>query len=75
MRDEAALLYLQMGRWREATAQYESAARLKPESALAHFNLATAQMLGGRLDEASPLPEALRLKPDYASARKISATS
>jgi tetratricopeptide (TPR) repeat protein len=69
LRDEAAWLYLRMGRWSDATAHYEAAARLKPESALVHFNLATALMLEGRLQEAiGSFREALRLKPDYAAA-------
>jgi tetratricopeptide (TPR) repeat protein/mono/diheme cytochrome c family protein len=69
LRDEAALLYLQTGRWQEAVAHYKSVVQLQRQSADAHFNLATALMLGGQLEEAvSSFREALRLKPDHAAA-------
>jgi tetratricopeptide (TPR) repeat protein len=70
LRDEVALLYLRMGRWREAAANYEQTVRLRPDSETVHFNLATALMVGGRLEEAATrYREAIRLKPDYAAAR------
>lgn len=69
LHDDAAMLYLQLGRTREAVAQFEASVKLKPGSAAAHFNLATAQTRAGRLEEAiGEYRQALQIKPDYANA-------
>ena len=46
------MLYLQLGRAREAMAHFEASVRLKPESAATHYNLGTAQTRAGRFEEA-----------------------
>jgi tetratricopeptide (TPR) repeat protein len=69
LHDDVALLYLEMSRAQEAAAHLEASARLKPESAAAHFNLGTALTVAGRLDEAiDQYRQALQIKPDYAPA-------
>ena len=52
LHDDVAMLYLQLGRTREAVAHFEASVKLKPQSAAGHFNLATEQTRAGRLDEA-----------------------
>jgi tetratricopeptide (TPR) repeat protein len=69
LHDDVAVLYLQLGRAREAVAHFEASVRLKPQSAAAHFNLGTAQTRAGRLEEATgEYRQALQIKPDYANA-------
>ena len=47
------------------------AVRLKPDFAIAHFNLGCVLLEQAKRDEAmTHLREALRLKPDYAEAKK-----
>ena len=48
----AGSLGLEMGRWREAVTHYGATVPFNPESASVHFNLATALMLAGRLENA-----------------------
>jgi tetratricopeptide (TPR) repeat protein len=69
LHDDAALLYLQLGRAREAVGHFEASAKLRPQSSAAHFNLGTALTMAGRLDEAvGEYRDALRIQPDYANA-------
>jgi tetratricopeptide (TPR) repeat protein len=69
LHDDIAVLYLDLGRAREAAAHFEASVRLKPESAAAHYNLATALTLAGRQDEAvDQYRQALRIRPDYPLA-------
>ena len=69
LHDDVAVLYLHLGRAREAAAHFEASLRLKPESPVAHFNLGTALTVTGRLDEAiGHYRQALQLRPDYALA-------
>ena len=69
LRDDIALLYLDLGRGREAAAHLEVSVKLKPDSAAAHFNFGTALTVAGRLDDAvGELQQALRLQPDYGAA-------
>ena len=58
-----------MGRPLDASRHFEEVARLKPQSAPAHFNLATALAAPGRLEEAvGQYQQALTLQPSYALA-------
>jgi tetratricopeptide (TPR) repeat protein len=69
LHDDVAMLYLQLGRAREAIAHFEASVKLKPQLAAAHFNLGTAQTRAGRLEEAiGEYRRALQIKPDYANA-------
>jgi tetratricopeptide (TPR) repeat protein len=69
LHDDVAVLYLDLGRAREAAAHFEASVRLKPESAAAHYNLATTLTLVGRLDEAvGHYQQALQIRPDYPAA-------
>ncbi|HYU79429.1 MAG TPA: tetratricopeptide repeat protein [Vicinamibacterales bacterium] len=69
LHDDVALLYLNLGRAREAAEHFRASTRLKPASAAAHFNLATALSVQGLLEEATAeYEEALAREPSYASA-------
>lgn len=69
LREEAALLSLQTGRWSDAVTHYRVALGLRGESSVGHFNVATALLAAGRLDEAvAGFREALRLNPSHAGA-------
>jgi tetratricopeptide (TPR) repeat protein len=69
LHDDVAVLYLELGRAREAAAHFEASAALKPQSAAAHFNLGTALTMAGRLDEAIVhYQRALQIRPDYGLA-------
>jgi Tfp pilus assembly protein PilF len=68
-RDTLAMLYLQNGRAREATAELRESLKLNPESAPTHYNLGLALIAQRQFDEATlELEEAVRLAPDYADA-------
>ena len=69
LHDDAALLYLDLGRPADAVRHFETSVAMKPESAAAHFNLGTALTVMGRADEAiARYRKALELRPDYAVA-------
>jgi Flp pilus assembly protein TadD len=69
LRDDAALLYLELGRPADAVRHFEIAAAMKPDSAAAHFNLGTALTVSGRIEDAmARYRKALELRPDYAVA-------
>ena len=69
LHEDVALLYLELGRTKDAIAHFQKALQLKPASAMAHFNLATALTVDGQLDAATEEYErALSLDPRYASA-------
>jgi len=69
LHDDVALLYLDLGRGREAATHLEISVKLKPDSAAAHFNLGTALTVAGRLDNAiGEYRLALGLQPDYGVA-------
>lgn len=67
--DEAALLYLQVGKVEEAVKHFRESARLQPGSAAAQYNLGTT-LLRLRDFEAAirHFEEALRLDPKYVRA-------
>ena len=63
------MLYLDVGRAREAAAHLAASMRLRPESAAAHFNFGTALTMAGSLNEAiGQYRQALQIRPDYALA-------
>ena len=69
LHDDAALLYLELGRTDEAIAHFKTSLALEPQSAAAHYNLGTALTVARRLGEAADrYHEALRIDPAYANA-------
>jgi hypothetical protein len=69
LHDDAALLYLELGRTDEAIAHFNTSLKLKPQSAAAHYNLGTALTVARRLGEAADrYRDALRIDPSYANA-------
>jgi TPR repeat len=69
LHDDVALLYLELGKSDGAIAHFTDSLRLKPQSAVAHYNLGTALTVARRLDEAAvEYRQALRIDPDYANA-------
>ncbi len=70
LRDDVALLYLELGKADAAVAQFEEAARLRPDSATAIYNIGTAHEAAGRLGEAAARYEAsMRRDATYAPPR------
>src|SRR5262245_14667915 len=69
LHDDAAMLYLEMRQFDDATRHFRTSLALKPASAVAHYNLGTALTFGGRLDEAaSEYRAAIRIDPLYPKA-------
>ena len=69
LHDDVALLYLELGKSDGAIAHFRTSAALKPQSAVAHYNLGTALTVARRLDEAAgEYREALQIDPAYANA-------
>jgi len=69
LHDDAAMLYLELGRAQPAIAHFEASLKLKPDTAAAHYNLGTALTVARRLNEAgAQYREALRIDPSYAAA-------
>jgi lipoprotein NlpI len=69
LRNDAAQVYLELGRPAEAAAHFAAAARLVPDSARAQFNLGTALAVAGHTDEAvDRFRVALRIDPKYGPA-------
>ena len=69
LRDDIAVLYMELNRPAEAVPHFEAALKLKPGSAAAHFNYGTALASAGRLEDAvTQYQRALALRPDYAIA-------
>jgi mono/diheme cytochrome c family protein len=69
LHDDAAVLYLGLGRADDAARHFRASLAVKPASAAAHFNYATALSVKGELDEAiGEYQQALAIDPRYASA-------
>jgi cytochrome c-type biogenesis protein CcmH/NrfG len=69
LHDDAAVLYLGLGRAGDAVRHFAASARLRPQSASAHYNLGTALAVATRLDEAAAeYQRALALDAGYARA-------
>ena len=69
LHDDVALLYLGMNRPADAVRHFAASAALKPQSAVAHYNLGTALAAASRLDEATvALRRALSINPVSSTA-------
>ena len=69
LHDGVAMLYLELGKSEGAIAHFRTSLALKPQSAVAHYNIGTALTVARRLDEAAgEYREALRIDPAYANA-------
>jgi tetratricopeptide (TPR) repeat protein len=69
LRDDIAVLYMELNRPADAVTHFEAALKLNPGSASAHFNYGTALAAAGRPQEAvTQYERALQLRPDYAIA-------
>ena len=69
LRDDVAVLYMELNRPAQALPHFEAALTVKPGSAPAHFNYGTALAAAGRLEDAiTQYERALALRPDYAIA-------
>jgi tetratricopeptide (TPR) repeat protein len=69
LRDDIGLLYMVLNRPAEAAVHFEASMKLQPDSAPAHYNLATAFAESNRLEEAiAQFRRALELRPGYATA-------
>jgi len=69
LRNDAASLYLELGRPADALKHFEAVTRLRPQSAQAHYNVGVALEGTGRASEAARAYEtAVRLDPAYSHA-------
>ncbi|MEO5739534.1 MAG: tetratricopeptide repeat protein [Vicinamibacterales bacterium] len=69
LRDDIAVLYMELNRPAEAIPHFESALELRPGSASAHFNYGTALAAARRFEDAVPqYQRALVVRPNYAIA-------
>lgn len=69
LHDDVAMLYLEVGTPEGAAAHFEAVVGLRPESAVARFNLGTALEAAGRLrDAAQRYQEAIERDANYAPA-------
>jgi tetratricopeptide (TPR) repeat protein len=69
LRDDIAVLYMELNRPADALRHFDAALRLNPSSAAAHFNYGTALAAVGRLEDAiANYRQALALRPNYAIA-------
>ena len=74
LRNDAALIYQELGRADLALAHFSVVTRLQPQSPAAHFNEGVAlEALGRDADAAAQYEHAIRLNPAYAPARFASA--
>ncbi|HWW86700.1 MAG TPA: tetratricopeptide repeat protein, partial [Vicinamibacterales bacterium] len=69
LHDDAALLYLELGRADDAVKHFQASLQLKSESAAAHYNLGIALTAARRLrDAAAEYQRALQVDPNYVKA-------
>ena len=69
LRNDAALIYMRLGKPAQALPHFEAVTRLDPQSASAWYNEGVAlEAVGSKADAANRYERALRLKPDYAAA-------
>ena len=69
LRNDAAVIYTEMGRLNEAVRHLEVVVQLQPDSAAAHYNLGTTLAAMNDVTRAAvEYRQAIRLRPDYALA-------
>jgi Flp pilus assembly protein TadD/cytochrome c5 len=69
LHDDAALLYLELGRPDRAVEHFQKTLALRGDIAQAHYNLGTAMTLARKFDEAVyEYQRAIRIDPGYANA-------
>jgi len=69
LRNDIAVLYMELDRPAEAATHFAEALKQKPDAPAAHFNYGTALAASGRLEEAvAEYKRALQLRPEYAIA-------
>jgi tetratricopeptide (TPR) repeat protein/mono/diheme cytochrome c family protein len=69
LRNDAAVLYLELGQPDRALTHFEAVRRLHPDSAVAHYNVGIAlEALGRTADAAREYESALRYDPRYSAA-------
>jgi tetratricopeptide (TPR) repeat protein len=69
LRDDIGVLYMELNRAADAARHFQAVVKLRPDSASAHFNYATAIAAERRFEEAVPhYRRALELRPAYAIA-------
>ena len=69
LHDDVALLYAQAGNAEGVAAHFAEAARLRPRSASAQYNLGNARLVQGRREDArSAFERAIAIDPEYANA-------
>jgi Flp pilus assembly protein TadD len=69
LHDDAALLYLELGRPDRAVEHFQKTLALRGDVAQAHYNLGTAFTVAGKYDEAIyEFQRAIRIDPGYANA-------
>jgi len=70
LHDDVALMYAAIGNREKTAAHFAESARLRPDSAAAQYNYATALAALNRLEEArTGFERAIALDPGYALAR------
>jgi Flp pilus assembly protein TadD len=69
LHDDAALLYLELGKPDAAVEHFKRSLAIKGPSAAAHYNLGTALTVGRKFDEAIyEFQQAIAIEPAYANA-------
>jgi Flp pilus assembly protein TadD len=69
LHDDAALLYLELGKPERAVEHFQKTLALRGDAAPAHYNLGTALTLARKLDEAAyEYQRAIAIDPRYANA-------
>jgi tetratricopeptide (TPR) repeat protein len=69
LRNDAAVIYTEIGEFEKAARHLEMVARLQPDSPAAHYNLGTVlSSMKNAARAAEEYEQAVRLRPDYAAA-------